>query len=355
MNCEELLTTQAEMVLALDPGIPNEQPRVWVYRNTIKALNWFTSVREKLDDPAYSGWFVRFANYSGGNGSYHVPACTFGKCSGFYHDQVQTPEMGGGSHNGGCHEECDCGVAPCGEYVFDHRNDSFSDWFINEWMISNRTLKHSPQAISLGYLDDWMRLTGPTEMEGHFIEDTGSSAVEMSAHVDAYLANMRRLEQELVKHGGLWQGLVDHGEGDQTMSRGPQIRPAGKDCYHDCGDVTVTQCEAILREVWCVTDPAPWQLPGSYLMRPPAAAVAKEKGTQATAQFLLTRGPYAWIGFFDWQSLANWPVTTIHPLRVLRVNSRGTRMLVHCPPFEGMLAHPISVSARFSSKLPHLC
>jgi hypothetical protein len=30
-------------------------------------------------------------------------------------------------------------------------------------------------------------------------------------------------------------------------------------------------------------------------------------GTQATAEFLLTRGPYAWIGFFDWQSLANWP------------------------------------------------
>lgn len=55
MDCEELLTTQAEMVLALDPGIPGEQPRVWVYRNTIKALNWFASVREKLDDPAYSG------------------------------------------------------------------------------------------------------------------------------------------------------------------------------------------------------------------------------------------------------------------------------------------------------------
>ena len=40
MNSEELLTKQAEMVLAADPGIPGEQPRVWVYRNTIKALNW---------------------------------------------------------------------------------------------------------------------------------------------------------------------------------------------------------------------------------------------------------------------------------------------------------------------------
>ena len=26
--------------------------------NTIKALNWYGSVREKLDDPQYEGWFV---------------------------------------------------------------------------------------------------------------------------------------------------------------------------------------------------------------------------------------------------------------------------------------------------------
>lgn len=310
MTCEEMLTEQAELVLALDAGIPGEQPRVWVYRNTIKALNWFKSVRVKLDDPAYGGWFVRFANYTGGNGSYHVPACTFEKCSGFYHDQKQTPEMGGGSHNGGCNEECDCGDAPCGEYVFDHRNTSFSDWFVNEWMISASTLKHTPHPISLAYLDDWMQLGGPTEMEGHFVDDTGSTSAEMAAHVEAYLRNMKRLEQALVDHGGFWQGLVNHGAGDQTMSRGPQIRPIGKDCYHDCGNVTAPQCEAILRDVWCVPDPAEWKRPMSYLMRPPSernTRVAHLKETQATAQFLLTRGPFAWIGFFDWQSLANWP------------------------------------------------
>ena len=27
---------------------------MWAYRNTIKALNWYTSVREKLDDPKYA-------------------------------------------------------------------------------------------------------------------------------------------------------------------------------------------------------------------------------------------------------------------------------------------------------------
>ena len=93
MDSEKLLTRQAEMVLEADPGVPGQAPRVvrappccvslrlrycaapracmhaqrdlradcgwrsqWVYRNTIKALNWYGSVRKKLDDPAYSDW-----------------------------------------------------------------------------------------------------------------------------------------------------------------------------------------------------------------------------------------------------------------------------------------------------------
>ena len=47
VDSEELLTKQAEMVLAADPGVPGEQPRVWVYRNTIKALNWYLCVENE--------------------------------------------------------------------------------------------------------------------------------------------------------------------------------------------------------------------------------------------------------------------------------------------------------------------
>ena len=50
MDADSLLTKQAELVLADDPGLPGYAPRVWVYRNTEKALNWYGSVREKLDD-----------------------------------------------------------------------------------------------------------------------------------------------------------------------------------------------------------------------------------------------------------------------------------------------------------------
>ena len=100
-------------------------------RNGIKALNWFTEQREKMDDPAYSGWFMPFHAYPNGgwqkNHTYTVSPCTDGKCSGLWHDQTQTPEhhklgdaelrVEGKPHydNGVCVDECDCGLQPCGE------------------------------------------------------------------------------------------------------------------------------------------------------------------------------------------------------------------------------------------------
>ena len=31
------------MVLAVDPGVEGYNPRVWAYRNSIKALNWYVT------------------------------------------------------------------------------------------------------------------------------------------------------------------------------------------------------------------------------------------------------------------------------------------------------------------------
>jgi hypothetical protein len=35
MSSEELITKQAEMVYAQDPGVQGYAPRVWAYRNTM--------------------------------------------------------------------------------------------------------------------------------------------------------------------------------------------------------------------------------------------------------------------------------------------------------------------------------
>ena len=85
MQCEELLVEQAALLKAARPGV-----RVWVYRNIVKALPWFTSVRTKMDDKNYSDWFLDFKPA----GPYHVPQCDDNysppKCTNLYHDQEQT-------------------------------------------------------------------------------------------------------------------------------------------------------------------------------------------------------------------------------------------------------------------------
>ncbi len=234
------------MVYAQDPGVPGYAPRVWAYRNTIKALNWYTKVRVKLDDPQYSSWFIRFANvppspYPGGptngqalNGTFHVPTCDWynngtnaPRCSGFYHDQEQTPEHPGGGPaypvDGACLTQCDCGpVNPCGEYIFDHRGgevngQTFRDWFINEYMISNETLLHTnpvtgePQPIGLGWLDDSMTMNGPTEEDPHYIADTNASQADMQAQVAAYQESMQELIKTVIPMGGFFWQLMDGG------------------------------------------------------------------------------------------------------------------------------------------------
>ena len=111
MDCQERLITQARMVKAKNPRV-----RTFVYRNLVKALPWYSQVREKLGDEAYAGWFLRFRDYPAANASYHVPAFTAGLCSGFYHDQDQTPHHPHG--DGSCVDECDCGAIPCGPSDF---------------------------------------------------------------------------------------------------------------------------------------------------------------------------------------------------------------------------------------------
>jgi hypothetical protein len=111
MTCEEDLVTQAESMAKV-----NSATHTFVYRNLVKALPWFSSVREKIMDPAYAGWFLRFS----GAGGYHVPTCDNNysppRCSDFYHDEDQTPQHPKG--DGSCVEACDCGEGvPCGEYL----------------------------------------------------------------------------------------------------------------------------------------------------------------------------------------------------------------------------------------------
>lgn len=66
MNDEELLFQQVQMTTSASPGTT-----VWVYRCSVYAYPWYTSVRTILDDPAYKPWFLQFKP----EGPWYSPKC----------------------------------------------------------------------------------------------------------------------------------------------------------------------------------------------------------------------------------------------------------------------------------------
>jgi hypothetical protein len=55
MNDEELLQQQVEMSTSASLG-----QTVWVYRGSMWAYPWYSSVRKTLEDPAYADWYIKF-------------------------------------------------------------------------------------------------------------------------------------------------------------------------------------------------------------------------------------------------------------------------------------------------------
>ena len=177
MTCEENLLKQAQLIKAKNPL--GQGQKVWVYRNTVLAMPWFSSVRKIMDDPdgSYDIWFLRFKNGTDGKGplahdgqlgdphrdsTYHEPVCdrayTPPKCSPLYHAQVQTMEIKGahGQDDSGdlsgpdglcTGKACNCGKVPCGMYLFDHRmgeHNVCTGWggclTLREWFVHNLTV-----------------------------------------------------------------------------------------------------------------------------------------------------------------------------------------------------------------------
>ena len=127
----------------------NPNAITWVYRNGIKALPWFTDVREKLTDKAYWGWFMAKKGCNPSPGEY---VCGDNATGNLYHDFEQTP-----------HGDCGVGVE-CGEYVFDHRNASIRQWLIDTVFLGNETGGGNP-AVQGFYVDDGWSPSGPSEMD----------------------------------------------------------------------------------------------------------------------------------------------------------------------------------------------
>ena len=304
MDCEEQLQTQARLTKYANP-----KSNVFVYRNVVKALPWFTSVREKLDDPRYAGWFLRFDKSKAGK--YHVPDCAAenaSKCSVFYHDQEQTPAVPtpaaphpDGSCSGGV---CDCGDSPCGEYLFDHRNGSMlREWIVNELILGPTGVGDA--AIDGLFIDDfWCSdlickddpsvagcpcgdpVQGPTEEDRHSQADMGLSDEAVRDLTIGWNATMEAVQRGIVAAGGYTWSLM---LGQENANAAPRM------LKHDT-------CAAQLRAA-CVAG-SDWQR-HSILFGLTTNGSKLVQVKQDVAFFLLARGAFAWLGWGAWGM--TWP------------------------------------------------
>lgn len=71
MNDEELLFKQVQMTTSA-----TAHATVWVYRCSVYAYPWYTSVRTILDDPAYSDWFIKVRPFKAGLEAILHVSCT---------------------------------------------------------------------------------------------------------------------------------------------------------------------------------------------------------------------------------------------------------------------------------------
>lgn len=211
MDSEAALLRQAAATKKANPAA-----HVFVYRNSVHAMPWFATVREKLIDPLYAGFFLQFGQSPPrANGSYYSPPCdnTTGRCSRLYHDQTQTPSTLP-TGDGICTGQCDCGDGlPCGMYLFNHANGTmFREWLVNEYFLGP-TAAGSPLISGLFIDDYWCaasdgpcplragnRLVGPAETERHVLDDLGMSAAEVDVQARAWRTNMDVVFSALLAH-----------------------------------------------------------------------------------------------------------------------------------------------------------
>lgn len=266
MDCQERLDQQARQLARFrnqnTTTHSNNSTHIFVYRNIVKALPWYSSVRSKLVDPRYSGFFLSFDNATAA-AAYHVPTCAPEdptKCSGLYHDGLQTPAVPTPDTphpDGACAEHvCDCGPGlPCGEYYFDHRNGTLlREWLINEVILGaliddeeedangkDDSNDHPPTRIVDGlFLDDYWcshRLCqetnhtvrgcpcqdpaqGPTESDPHAVQDMGLSDDDVYEITLAWNETMSLIEDRLLEHGAYTWWLMD---GQENADASPYL------------------------------------------------------------------------------------------------------------------------------------
>jgi hypothetical protein len=183
---------------------------------------------------------------------------------------------------------CDVGSVPVGEYVFDHRaanvsvnNQTFIEWFVEDYFFGP-TGAGNP-LVSGFYIDDYWTESGPSEMDQNAVLDMGFSKQDVTNMINAYNENMNIVYNTFLQRGKFsWN----------------QFYTDGVDCPQPF--VRNTTCASALRTLCTATSPMQTRAtmagfsPGSCNSQMNPANLTQVN--EDIANFLLYRGPYAYIG-----------------------------------------------------------
>ena len=220
----------------------------------------------------------------------HVPLCDKAeptKCSKeFYFDQNQCAQVPGDNWSNDTKDvyqglickgkSCNCGKLPCGEYLFDFRNDSLVEWYLKTHMGGPTALGH-PDVDGL-ILDDYWS-SSPSEIDSHSIEDMGLSPAEAGAVHSAYTVALSKLLAYIETQNKSLPGGRPMAYGGDMMSTQSTA---------SCKVKLASMCGAIPR-------PGEWYAVNYAYIPPPAYGVKATNSELDVAYFLLTRAPFAWI------------------------------------------------------------
>lgn len=312
MNCEELMVEQAKATKRAASTL-HTNTKVFVYRNIVKALPWFNTVRKKLDDPNYSGFFLKFDTTN--VRQYHVSPCATENpthCSMYYHDQLQTPQVPTTDHpypDGICTDGyCDCGMNPCGEYLFDHRNGTMlRDWLIQEVILGETAVGNAD--IDGLFLDDfWCSdllcrnnhneilgcpcndpVQGPTEIDRYSQMDMGLTDQDIADLTVQWNITMGYVQKALLMHSAYTWSLIP---GQNNANAWPTFLSSD-----------APKCMAACRRA-CKVDSMEQQYPMLFGFTITNSTVLSQL-QQDLSYFLLVRGPYAYAGWGVWGM--TWP------------------------------------------------
>eukprot|EP01043_Picozoa_sp_COSAG02_P008111 COSAG02_NODE_253_length_26942_cov_80.561152_3_plen_174_part_00 len=143
-----------------------------------------------------------------------------------------------------------------------------------------------------------LSMLGPTEEDSHYIVDTGASPASMMAQTSAFRESMHQLVQKVRSLGGFWWQLMD--------GSGVKLNPTGSWSSGANISVTPKECKAALEKL-CVganasATPSAWNRMQMYTIPNGGKNVTTQGFLDYTAEFLLTRGPYAVLGCASYDS-----------------------------------------------------